>query len=147
MYPQISDHITLDPRCGCLSNLEMESLRMRQRGTKKPPKGERSHGEAQPLTSPPGKSPPNPKSLDLDCFATPREKMPFHHVTAGLLYKGNYLNRSLSAGSDSEQLANISVEELDGRFWKTLSRASTTLRREANARSSSGRVPKSSFGS
>ncbi|KAI1231957.1 Calcium-binding protein 8, partial [Lamprotornis superbus] len=37
-----------------------------------------------------------------------REKMPFHHVTAGLLYKGNYLNRSLSAGSDSEQLANIS---------------------------------------
>ncbi|XP_058300385.1 calcium-binding protein 8 isoform X2 [Hylobates moloch] len=42
-----------------------------------------------------------------------REKMPFHHVTAGLLYKGNYLNRSLSAGSDSEQLANISVEELD----------------------------------
>ncbi|EDL19463.1 calneuron 1, isoform CRA_a [Mus musculus] len=91
----------------------MGSLRMRQRGTKKPPKGERSHGEAQPLTSPPGKSPPNPKSLDLDCFATPREKMPFHHVTAGLLYKGNYLNRSLSAGSDSEQLANISVEELD----------------------------------
>ncbi|XP_070087870.1 calcium-binding protein 8 isoform X4 [Equus caballus] len=45
---------------------------------------------------------------------TYREKMPFHHVTAGLLYKGNYLNRSLSAGSDSEQLANISVEELDG---------------------------------
>ncbi|KAF4787436.1 calcium-binding protein 8-like protein [Turdus rufiventris] len=44
---------------------------------------------------------------------TCREKMPFHHVTAGLLYKGNYLNRSLSAGSDSEQLANISVEELD----------------------------------
>ncbi|OWK11158.1 CALN1 [Cervus elaphus hippelaphus] len=43
------------------------------------------------------------------------EKMPFHHVTAGLLYKGNYLNRSLSAGSDSEQLANISVEELDGK--------------------------------
>uniref|UniRef100_A0A8C0NHR1 Calneuron 1 n=1 Tax=Canis lupus familiaris TaxID=9615 RepID=A0A8C0NHR1_CANLF len=42
-----------------------------------------------------------------------RGKMPFHHVTAGLLYKGNYLNRSLSAGSDSEQLANISVEELD----------------------------------
>ncbi|XP_063258439.1 calcium-binding protein 8 isoform X3 [Prinia subflava] len=41
------------------------------------------------------------------------QKMPFHHVTAGLLYKGNYLNRSLSAGSDSEQLANISVEELD----------------------------------
>lgn len=52
--------------------------------------------------------------------------MPFHHVTAGLLYKGNYLNRSLSAGSDSEQLANISVEELDGKelpggkpFWVT----------------------------
>ncbi|KAI4531849.1 hypothetical protein MG293_018363 [Ovis ammon polii] len=42
--------------------------------------------------------------------------MPFHHVTAGLLYKGNYLNRSLSAGSDSEQLANISVEELDARI-------------------------------
>uniref|UniRef100_A0A8D2M7N6 EF-hand domain-containing protein n=1 Tax=Zonotrichia albicollis TaxID=44394 RepID=A0A8D2M7N6_ZONAL len=48
----------------------------------------------------------------FSCFGG-REKMPFHHVTAGLLYKGNYLNRSLSAGSDSEQLANISVEELD----------------------------------
>lgn len=45
--------------------------------------------------------------------------MPFHHVTAGLLYKGNYLNRSLSAGSDSEQLANISVEELDGKELPT----------------------------
>lgn len=53
-------------------------------------------------------------SLHLSCLGS-REKMPFHHVTAGLLYKGNYLNRSLSAGSDSEQLANISVEELDGK--------------------------------
>ncbi|KAF3847349.1 hypothetical protein F7725_020377 [Dissostichus mawsoni] len=41
-----------------------------------------------------------------------REKMPFHHVTAGLLYKGNYLSRSLS-DSDSDVLASISVEELD----------------------------------
>lgn len=39
--------------------------------------------------------------------------MPFHHVTAGLLYKGNYLSRSLS-DSDSDVLAAISVEELDG---------------------------------
>ncbi|XP_056904988.1 calcium-binding protein 8 isoform X2 [Takifugu flavidus] len=39
------------------------------------------------------------------------EKMPFHHVTAGLLYKGSYLNRSLS-DSDSDVLASISVEEL-----------------------------------
>uniref|UniRef100_A0A3B4T7Y2 Calneuron 1 n=1 Tax=Seriola dumerili TaxID=41447 RepID=A0A3B4T7Y2_SERDU len=38
--------------------------------------------------------------------------MPFHHVTAGLLYKGNYLSRSLS-DSDSDVLASISVEELD----------------------------------
>lgn len=53
-------------------------------------------------------------SLSLPFSLVLREKMPFHHVTAGLLYKGNYLNRSLSAGSDSEQLANISVEELDG---------------------------------
>lgn len=45
----------------------------------------------------------------------PRGKMPFHHVTAGLLYKGNYLNRSLSDESDSEQLASISVEELAGK--------------------------------
>uniref|UniRef100_A0A3Q3W494 EF-hand domain-containing protein n=1 Tax=Mola mola TaxID=94237 RepID=A0A3Q3W494_MOLML len=43
---------------------------------------------------------------------SPREKMPFHHVTAGLLYKGNYLSRSLS-DSDSDVLASISVEELD----------------------------------
>ncbi|KAF5908208.1 calcium-binding protein 8 isoform X1, partial [Clarias magur] len=42
-----------------------------------------------------------------------REKMPFHHVTAGLLYKGNYLSRSLSEQSDSDQLASISAEELD----------------------------------
>lgn len=39
--------------------------------------------------------------------------MPFHHVTAGLLYKGHYLNRSLS-DSDSDVLASISVEELAG---------------------------------
>lgn len=44
-----------------------------------------------------------------------REKMPFHHVTAGLLYKGNYLSRSLS-DSDSDVLASISVEELDGKI-------------------------------
>lgn len=43
--------------------------------------------------------------------------MPFHHVTAGLLYKGNYLSRSLSEHSNSEELANISVEELDGERW------------------------------
>ncbi|KAM8905234.1 calcium-binding protein 8 isoform 1-T1 [Spinachia spinachia] len=41
------------------------------------------------------------------------EKMPFHHVTAGLLYKRNYLSRSLS-DSDSDMLASITVEELDG---------------------------------
>lgn len=40
--------------------------------------------------------------------------MPFHHVTAGLLYKGNYLSRSLS-DSDSDVLASISVEELGGK--------------------------------
>ncbi|XP_063502509.1 calcium-binding protein 8 isoform X6 [Symphalangus syndactylus] len=85
---------------------------MRKRGTEEPSEGERSRREARPPTSPPGKS-SSPKPQDLDCLAALREKMPFHHVTAGLLYKGNYLNRSLSAGSDSEQLANISVEELD----------------------------------
>lgn len=53
--------------------------------------------------------------------------MPFHHVTAGLLYKGNYLNRSLSAGSDSEQLANISVEELDGEWGWGVGSASLHL--------------------
>lgn len=47
------------------------------------------------------------------CVVSLREKMPFHHVTAGLLYKGNYLNRSLS-DSDSDVLASISVEELAG---------------------------------
>ncbi|XP_070987553.1 calcium-binding protein 8-like [Oncorhynchus clarkii lewisi] len=41
------------------------------------------------------------------------DKMPFHHVTAGLLYKGNYLSHSLSEDNDSDQLASISVEELD----------------------------------
>ncbi|XP_055418432.1 calcium-binding protein 8 isoform X2 [Bubalus kerabau] len=56
-----------------------------------------------------GEEPPRTQAPDFPTW----QKMPFHHVTAGLLYKGNYLNRSLSAGSDSEQLANISVEELD----------------------------------
>ncbi|XP_072608893.1 calcium-binding protein 8 isoform X2 [Vulpes vulpes] len=56
-----------------------------------------------------GEEPPRSQAPDFPTWG----KMPFHHVTAGLLYKGNYLNRSLSAGSDSEQLANISVEELD----------------------------------
>ncbi|XP_054599318.1 calcium-binding protein 8 isoform X2 [Nothobranchius furzeri] len=50
-----------------------------------------------------------PKEYDQPCG----EKMPFHHVTAGLLYKGNYLSRSLS-DSDSDVPATISVEELDG---------------------------------
>jgi len=43
-----------------------------------------------------------------------REKVPFHHVTTGLLYKENYLSRSLS-GSDSDALASITVEELGGK--------------------------------
>ncbi|XP_053729336.1 calcium-binding protein 8 isoform X2 [Synchiropus splendidus] len=49
-----------------------------------------------------------PEEADHQCG----EKMPFHHVTAGLLYKGSYLSRSLS-DSDSDVLASISVEELD----------------------------------
>ncbi|KAL7853826.1 hypothetical protein AOLI_G00206700 [Acnodon oligacanthus] len=39
------------------------------------------------------------------------EKMPFHHVRAGLLYTDNYLTHSLSEISE-EQLASISTEEL-----------------------------------
>ncbi|NXW47528.1 CABP8 protein, partial [Nyctiprogne leucopyga] len=77
------------------------------------------HGEGQPKheggggdESPGEKEEPQQRSRQPEFPSW--EKMPFHHVTAGLLYKGNYLNRSLSAGSDSEQLANISVEELDG---------------------------------
>ncbi|XP_068441798.1 calcium-binding protein 8 isoform X1 [Clinocottus analis] len=49
----------------------------------------------------------DPAGYSLQCG----EKMPFHHVTAGLLYKGNYLSRSLS-DSDSDVLAGITVEEL-----------------------------------
>ena len=47
-------------------------------------------------------------------FPANREKMPFHHVTAGLLYKGNYLSQSLS-DTDGDPLASISVEELGGK--------------------------------
>ncbi|CAL1571075.1 unnamed protein product [Knipowitschia caucasica] len=47
-----------------------------------------------------------------ECNDSLGNKMPFHHVTAGLLYKGNYLSRSMS-DSDSDVLANISTEELD----------------------------------
>ncbi|KAG7242255.1 hypothetical protein INR49_024058, partial [Caranx melampygus] len=54
---------------------------------------------------------PIPRDGTVDVMRV-QEKMPFHHVTAGLLYKGNYLSRSLS-DSDSDVLASISVEELD----------------------------------
>ncbi|XP_036974322.1 calcium-binding protein 8 isoform X3 [Acanthopagrus latus] len=40
------------------------------------------------------------------------EKMPFHHVRAGLLYPDNYLSSSLTEGSESFQLTSISTEEL-----------------------------------
>lgn len=59
-------------------------------------------------------------------LSSPREKMPFHHVTAGLLYKGNYLSRSLS-DSDSDVLASISVEELDGKLSQETARPLTRL--------------------
>lgn len=59
-----------------------------------------------------------PPTVIVSC-ASVREKMPFHHVTAGLLYKGNYLSRSLS-DSDSEVLASISVEELDGKTFQII---------------------------
>ncbi|XP_077880079.1 calcium-binding protein 8 isoform X2 [Ictidomys tridecemlineatus] len=70
------------------------------------PENEQKGGQGAPEGA---EEPPRSQAPDFPTW----EKMPFHHVTAGLLYKGNYLNRSLSAGSDSEQLANISVEELD----------------------------------
>ncbi|XP_022063822.1 calcium-binding protein 8-like isoform X1 [Acanthochromis polyacanthus] len=40
------------------------------------------------------------------------EKMPFHHVRAGLLYPDNYLSSSLTEGSEAFQLTSISTEEL-----------------------------------
>lgn len=43
-----------------------------------------------------------------------REKMPFHHVRAGLLYPDNYLSSSLTEGSEAFQLTSISTEELGG---------------------------------
>ncbi|XP_049645516.1 calcium-binding protein 8 isoform X3 [Suncus etruscus] len=76
-----------------------------------PGEGKPEHEEKGDRGAPQGgEEPPRSQAPDFPTW----QKMPFHHVTAGLLYKGNYLNRSLSAGSDSEQLANISVEELDG---------------------------------
>ncbi|KAF0038606.1 hypothetical protein F2P81_009090 [Scophthalmus maximus] len=41
-----------------------------------------------------------------------REKMPFHHVRAGLLYPDNYLSSSLTEGSEAFQLTSLSTEEL-----------------------------------
>ncbi|KAI9548297.1 Calcium-binding protein 8 [Dissostichus eleginoides] len=43
---------------------------------------------------------------------TDREKMPFHHVRAGLLYPDNYLSSSLTEGNEAFQLNSISTEEL-----------------------------------
>lgn len=60
------------------------------------------------------RAPPFPSLSKCFLLSSLREKMPFHHVTAGLLYKGNYLSRSLS-DSDSDVLASISVEELHGK--------------------------------
>ncbi|KTF91326.1 hypothetical protein cypCar_00017549, partial [Cyprinus carpio] len=79
------------------------------------PRVEGSEGECPCVLSSPGTEPvvlEYPVGLFF-CSLSLREKMPFHHVTAGLLYKGNFLSRSLSEHSNSEQLANISVEELD----------------------------------
>lgn len=49
-----------------------------------------------------------------------REKMPFHHVRAGLLYPDNYLSSSLTEGSESFQLTSISTEELGGECADTV---------------------------
>lgn len=46
-----------------------------------------------------------------------REKMPFHHVRAGLLYPDNYLSSSLTEGSEAFQLTSISTEELGGEHF------------------------------
>lgn len=52
----------------------------------------------------------------LDCVRVLcREKMPFHHVRAGLLYPDNYLSSSLTDGSEAFQLTSISTEELGGK--------------------------------
>ncbi|XP_026138396.1 calcium-binding protein 8 isoform X1 [Carassius auratus] len=75
------------------------------------PRAEGSEGEGPCVLNSPGTEPVVlDRPVEYDPYG---EKMPFHHVTAGLLYKGNYLSRSLSEHSNSEQLANISVEELD----------------------------------
>lgn len=49
-----------------------------------------------------------------------REKMPFHHVRAGLLYPDNYLSSSLTEGSEAFQLTSISTEELGGECSDTV---------------------------
>ncbi|KAL1260597.1 hypothetical protein QQF64_008424, partial [Cirrhinus molitorella] len=75
------------------------------------PRAEGSEGEGSCVPISPGTEPVVLEyPVEYDPYG---EKMPFHHVTAGLLYKGNYLSRSLSEHSNSEQLASISVEELD----------------------------------
>ena len=50
------------------------------------------------------------------CMCVYREKMPFHHVRAGLLYPDNYLSSSLTEGSEAFQLTSISTEELGGEW-------------------------------
>ncbi|XDV32546.1 hypothetical protein PO909_003335 [Leuciscus waleckii] len=79
------------------------------------PRAEGSEGEG-PCVPRRGEGSPGKEPVVLQYpveFDPYGEKMPFHHVTAGLLYKGNFLSRSLSEHSNSEQLASISVEELD----------------------------------
>lgn len=57
----------------------------------------------------------NPAYLLFSCVCVLyREKMPFHHVRAGLLYPDNYLSTSLTEGSEAFQLTSISTEELGG---------------------------------
>ncbi|XP_032072395.1 LOW QUALITY PROTEIN: calcium-binding protein 8 [Thamnophis elegans] len=71
--------------------------------------------EDQREESPTVKEKSSEESLERDRsmeFST-WQMMPFHHVTAGLLYKGNYLKPDLSAASDSEQVATSQWKELD----------------------------------
>lgn len=67
MLTNLSENIALDPRCGCPSNLERESLRMRKEGSEEHLEGERSHRGARPPTSPLGKSstPKSPRRNEL----------------------------------------------------------------------------------
>uniref|UniRef100_A0A8D1QY08 S-adenosyl-L-methionine-dependent tRNA 4-demethylwyosine synthase TYW1 n=1 Tax=Sus scrofa TaxID=9823 RepID=A0A8D1QY08_PIG len=87
------------PRCGCPSNPEQGSLRMRKRGAEEPLEGERSRRGAGPPTSPLGKSsPPNPSRRNKLSRMFTRDLIVFSPQVGGGVGAGSLCAKCLGGG-------------------------------------------------